>query len=172
MVARGTPMCGSNQCCQIWSDFSPNLATLNAARCCLGCQIVRGNLAKSGNTASNWLPTSITEVQQALRSRDVIQALTRIYRSFSLRSGVSRSSVASVLSLRGSVDLCMVLRSVFALYQKVPNVLSRVAVMMKPQVVFVLGGPGAGKGTQCSKITEVGRSARVNVTRVEMDGSL
>lgn len=27
--------------------------------------------------------------------------------------------------------------------------------MMKPQVVFVLGGPGAGKGTQCSKIVEV-----------------
>lgn len=26
--------------------------------------------------------------------------------------------------------------------------------MMKPQVVFVLGGPGAGKGTQCSKIIE------------------
>uniref|UniRef100_A0A673ADY9 UMP-CMP kinase n=1 Tax=Sphaeramia orbicularis TaxID=375764 RepID=A0A673ADY9_9TELE len=25
---------------------------------------------------------------------------------------------------------------------------------MKPQVVFVLGGPGAGKGTQCSKIVE------------------
>ncbi|CAL8324981.1 unnamed protein product [Arctogadus glacialis] len=48
----------------------------------------------------------------------------------------------------------MVLRSVFALYQQVPNILSRVAVMMKPQVVFVLGGPGAGKGTQCTKITE------------------
>lgn len=27
---------------------------------------------------------------------------------------------------------------------------------MKPQVVFVLGGPGAGKGTQCSNIVEVG----------------
>uniref|UniRef100_A0A087YF80 UMP-CMP kinase n=1 Tax=Poecilia formosa TaxID=48698 RepID=A0A087YF80_POEFO len=25
---------------------------------------------------------------------------------------------------------------------------------MKPQVIFVLGGPGAGKGTQCSKIVE------------------
>uniref|UniRef100_A0A8C9WJA2 UMP-CMP kinase n=1 Tax=Scleropages formosus TaxID=113540 RepID=A0A8C9WJA2_SCLFO len=25
---------------------------------------------------------------------------------------------------------------------------------MKPQVVFVLGGPGAGKGTQCAKIVE------------------
>jgi len=25
-----------------------------------------------------------------------------------------------------------------------------------PNVVFVLGGPGAGKGTQCSKIVEVG----------------
>lgn len=25
----------------------------------------------------------------------------------------------------------------------------------KPLVIFVLGGPGAGKGTQCSKIVEV-----------------
>ncbi len=25
----------------------------------------------------------------------------------------------------------------------------------KPLVVFVLGGPGAGKGTQCSKIVQV-----------------
>ena len=25
---------------------------------------------------------------------------------------------------------------------------------MKPQVVFVLGGPGAGKGTQCARIVE------------------
>jgi UMP-CMP kinase len=26
---------------------------------------------------------------------------------------------------------------------------------IKPQVVFVLGGPGAGKGTQCAKIVQV-----------------
>uniref|UniRef100_A0A8C0CIX9 Cytidine/uridine monophosphate kinase 1 n=1 Tax=Balaenoptera musculus TaxID=9771 RepID=A0A8C0CIX9_BALMU len=26
--------------------------------------------------------------------------------------------------------------------------------LMKPQVVFVLGGPGAGKGTQCTRIVE------------------
>lgn len=32
--------------------------------------------------------------------------------------------------------------------------------MMKPQVVFVLGGPGAGKGTQCSKIVEVRRMGK------------
>ncbi|CAL8281111.1 unnamed protein product [Lota lota] len=48
----------------------------------------------------------------------------------------------------------MVLRSVYTLYQKVPNILSRVVLIMKPQVVFVLGGPGAGKGTQCTKIVE------------------
>lgn len=39
--------------------------------------------------------------------------------------------------------------------QRVPSLLYRVSLMMKPQVVFVLGGPGAGKGTQCSKIVEV-----------------
>ncbi|XP_070829563.1 UMP-CMP kinase [Chaetodon trifascialis] len=38
--------------------------------------------------------------------------------------------------------------------QRVPSLLDRVSLMMKPQVVFVLGGPGAGKGTQCSKIAE------------------
>ncbi|CAJ1071917.1 UMP-CMP kinase isoform X1 [Xyrichtys novacula] len=38
--------------------------------------------------------------------------------------------------------------------QRVPRVLYRVSLMMKPQVVFVLGGPGAGKGTQCSRIVE------------------
>lgn len=37
---------------------------------------------------------------------------------------------------------------------KVPSLLYRVSQVMKPQVVFVLGGPGAGKGTQCSKIVE------------------
>jgi len=29
----------------------------------------------------------------------------------------------------------------------------------KPLVVFVLGGPGAGKGTQCANIVKVGVSA-------------
>ena len=29
----------------------------------------------------------------------------------------------------------------------------------KPLVVFVLGGPGAGKGTQCAKIVKVGVSS-------------
>ncbi|XP_034742937.1 UMP-CMP kinase [Etheostoma cragini] len=38
--------------------------------------------------------------------------------------------------------------------QRLPSLLYRVSLMMKPQVVFVLGGPGAGKGTQCSKIVE------------------
>jgi len=33
-----------------------------------------------------------------------------------------------------------------------PNLESRSLVMGKPNVIFVLGGPGAGKGTQCSRI--------------------
>ncbi|KAG1969148.1 UMP-CMP kinase [Pimephales promelas] len=37
---------------------------------------------------------------------------------------------------------------------KLPSVVHRISVMMKPQVVFVLGGPGAGKGTQCARIVE------------------
>uniref|UniRef100_A0A8C2XE47 UMP-CMP kinase n=1 Tax=Cyclopterus lumpus TaxID=8103 RepID=A0A8C2XE47_CYCLU len=38
--------------------------------------------------------------------------------------------------------------------QRAKSFLYRVSLVMKPQVVFVLGGPGAGKGTQCSKIVE------------------
>lgn len=41
--------------------------------------------------------------------------------------------------------------------QKVPSLLYQWPRTMKPQVVFVLGGPGAGKGTQCLKIVEVRR---------------
>lgn len=40
--------------------------------------------------------------------------------------------------------------------QRVWSLLYQVSLMMKPQVVFVLGGPGAGKGTQCARIVEVG----------------
>lgn len=40
------------------------------------------------------------------------------------------------------------------MFQRVPSLLNRALLTMKPQVVFVLGGPGAGKGTQCSKIVE------------------
>ncbi|KAF7223293.1 UMP-CMP kinase isoform X2 [Nothobranchius furzeri] len=48
----------------------------------------------------------------------------------------------------------MFVRVVGSLCQRVPSVLTRRSVMTKPNVVFVLGGPGAGKGTQCSKIVE------------------
>lgn len=37
---------------------------------------------------------------------------------------------------------------------KLPRVVHRISVTMNPQVVFVLGGPGAGKGTQCARIVE------------------
>ncbi|XP_061925255.1 UMP-CMP kinase isoform X1 [Entelurus aequoreus] len=40
------------------------------------------------------------------------------------------------------------------LVSNVAQRLSSVSMMTKPQVVFVLGGPGAGKGTQCAKIVE------------------
>ncbi|XP_030630309.1 UMP-CMP kinase [Chanos chanos] len=48
----------------------------------------------------------------------------------------------------------MIFRLLSTLSAKVPRVLNRIALVMKPQVVFVLGGPGAGKGTQCAKIVE------------------
>lgn len=49
----------------------------------------------------------------------------------------------------------MILRLLGRLAEKVPSAVHRVVSSMKPQVVFVLGGPGAGKGTQCAKIVEV-----------------
>lgn len=55
--------------------------------------------------------------------------------------------------------------------QRVPSLLYRVSQMMKPQVVFVLGGPGAGKGTQCSKIVEVREMARERTMKTtDFDG--
>lgn len=47
-------------------------------------------------------------------------------------------------------------RLVGSLIHRGPNWLNRSSLMTKPNVVFVLGGPGAGKGTQCSKTVEVG----------------
>lgn len=47
----------------------------------------------------------------------------------------------------------MFLRALSALSRNVSKTLYR-HLAMKPQVVFVLGGPGAGKGTQCAKIVE------------------
>ncbi|XP_012672945.1 UMP-CMP kinase [Clupea harengus] len=48
----------------------------------------------------------------------------------------------------------MIFRVLSRLAEKVPSAVHRVVSSMKPQVVFVLGGPGAGKGTQCAKIVE------------------
>uniref|UniRef100_A0A8C4S464 UMP-CMP kinase n=1 Tax=Erpetoichthys calabaricus TaxID=27687 RepID=A0A8C4S464_ERPCA len=49
----------------------------------------------------------------------------------------------------------MLYRLFSSLSLKTPASLFRCIVhAMKPQVLFVLGGPGAGKGTQCAKIVE------------------
>ncbi|XP_077065401.1 UMP-CMP kinase [Siphateles boraxobius] len=48
----------------------------------------------------------------------------------------------------------MIVGLLHTLSGKLPRVVHRISVMMKPQVVFVLGGPGAGKGTQCARIVE------------------
>ncbi|XP_064194395.1 UMP-CMP kinase [Anguilla rostrata] len=48
----------------------------------------------------------------------------------------------------------MLFRALSTLSKKVSKAVYRVPLAMKPQVVFVLGGPGAGKGTQCAKIVE------------------
>ncbi|MBN3305836.1 KCY kinase, partial [Amia calva] len=48
----------------------------------------------------------------------------------------------------------MLFRLLSSVSRKASSVLFRAPLAMKPQVVFVLGGPGAGKGTQCAKIVE------------------
>ena len=52
-------------------------------------------------------------------------------------------------------ELCP-LHSLVCLYQQHTRALYyfRSVVMGKPNVIFVLGGPGAGKGTQCCRIVE------------------
>lgn len=54
----------------------------------------------------------------------------------------------------------MIFSLLSSLSAKVPSVVYRAATvvfidMKKAQVVFVLGGPGSGKGTQCVRIVEV-----------------
>jgi len=40
--------------------------------------------------------------------------------------------------------------------KRIDNIIPKIFIMSSlPKVIFVLGGPGAGKGTQCTKIVEV-----------------
>ena len=61
----------------------------------------------------------------------------------------------------------MFIRSTFLSALRVARSGSLVIQMMsqKPTVVFVLGGPGAGKGTQCSLIVQVCQLIVVHFSR-------
>lgn len=61
----------------------------------------------------------------------------------------------------------MISRLVGNVCQRAPSLFHRVSLRMKPQVVFVLGGPGAGKGTQCSNIVAVRRMGREKTLKTE-----
>lgn len=55
---------------------------------------------------------------------------------------------------RLSPNLCMLYSVLGSLTRIPPRLRCVLSSVMKPLVVFVLGGPGAGKGTQCEKIVE------------------
>ncbi|XP_067634869.1 UMP-CMP kinase [Eurosta solidaginis] len=66
------------------------------------------------------------------------QLQTFIYCKKSILRSISNKEVQSVKNTSGERSKAV---------QKMPE-------EQKPQIIFVLGGPGAGKGTQCSKIVE------------------
>ncbi len=54
----------------------------------------------------------------------------------------------------------------FSGYQSVRKVVIAAGIMAKFNVVFVLGGPGAGKGTQCQNIVQVGAGGSLDLGSV------
>uniref|UniRef100_A0A8C9XZU9 UMP-CMP kinase n=3 Tax=Percidae TaxID=8165 RepID=A0A8C9XZU9_SANLU len=99
---------------------------------------------------THWSLKSTAEVVSFCSSTSYPPILTRIHRPTRLIIFVATPPVHVC-----SCWCCFMIGRLFGnVSQRVPSLLYRVSLMMKPQVVFVLGGPGAGKGTQCSKIVE------------------
>ena len=55
----------------------------------------------------------------------------------------------TIISLSSSVKLVSNWSLMYRQYRRM------IRMAKKPNVVFVLGGPGAGKGTQCANIVQV-----------------
>lgn len=108
--------------------------------------------------------TSVQSHWSIEATAEVVSLLLPTHRGWLTR--IHRGPRRIVFSLIPPVYVCswlcwfMIGRLIGNVSQRVPSLLYRVSQMMKPQVVFVLGGPGAGKGTQCSKIVEVAEMAR------------
>ena len=73
----------------------------------------------------------------------------------------------------GDIWVCMLTAIGLRLCGQLAQRLARIRGMaaLNPLVVFVLGGPGAGKGTQCAKIVQVSVT-RTTARRAGIDGFL
>jgi len=90
-----------------------------------------------------------------------------------LKMGVPLGDRRTPLRLRGGsfIDQCLPVsfqaptrthftqRKMAGAVAEIPNALPKTSAN-QPRVVFILGGPGAGKGTQCSKITQEYRAVK------------
>ncbi|CAE8674951.1 unnamed protein product [Polarella glacialis] len=77
------------------------------------------------------------------RSDDNIEAIKKRFRTFQEET----IPVADKFMQDGILKRLNTEQSIEEVWDKIHN-------LFKPQVVFVLGGPGAGKGTQCAKLVE------------------
>jgi len=108
------------------------------------------NLAAGVLEALARIPSQLEAFQEEFRE-DPSAVISVILAAFSQLTGKSRETVAPTDAAE-FVRFCVAFRiHCYFEVSLIPNVGPGAG---KPSVVFVLGGPGAGKGTQCARISE------------------